>query len=115
MSISDLVSAEFKEGDFNEDIAYGQRLLVGLGYSVGRQDGYFDDSTARAVYAFRVDAKAEANNVMDRKFFSALKAKVEEYRNDRANDAQLQMAIGYINHVISKMKTPTYVDCWSFV
>ena len=35
---------------------------------------------------------------MDRVFFTALKEKVEAFRNDRQNDDQLQMAIGYIHH-----------------
>ena len=95
-----LVSAEFNEGDFNEDIAYGQRFIVGLGYNVGRQDGYFDESTpVQSIVPYR--SESGSKQVMDRKFFSALKAKVEEYRNNRENDDQLQMAIGYINHVLS--------------
>lgn len=97
-----LVSEEFKEGDFNEDVAYGQRMLTALGYSVDRQDGYFDESTARAVHSFRADAKVKADNIMDRIFYSALKDQVETYRKDPANDAQLQMAIGYMNHMLSK-------------
>ncbi|WP_269051494.1 S41 family peptidase [Sporosarcina sp. G11-34] len=97
-----LVSEEFKEGDFNDDVAYGQRLLIGLGYSLGREDGYFDKGTKKAIKEFQSDSKAETSGVMDRDFFKALKDEVEKYRNDIDNDAQLQMAIGYIHHVISK-------------
>lgn len=89
-------------GDYHEDISYGQRLLIGLGYSVGRDDGYFDESTALAVHAFRQDAKVQTDSIMDRKFFTALQEKVEAYRKDIANDTQLQVAIGYVHHVLSQ-------------
>lgn len=97
-----LVTEVYKDGDFHDDIAYGQRLLAGLGYSVERQDGYFDESTARAVHAFRVDSKVKVAESMDRVFYSALKEKVEAFRNDRQNDEQLQMAIGYIHHEMNE-------------
>ena len=96
-----LVSGDFKEGDFNDDIAYAQRLLAGLGYSVGREDGYFDESTANAVHSFSVEVNTDANYTMDQKFFSSLKKTVEEYRNKKENDAQLQMALDYLGYVIS--------------
>ena len=95
-----LVTEVYKEGDFHDDIAYAQRLLAGLGYGVDRQDGFFDESTAHAVEAFRAAAKVEAEGAMDRLFFTALKDSVELFRNDRQNDDQLQMAIGYIHHKI---------------
>ena len=38
-----LVSAEYNEGDFADDVAYSQKLLAGLGYNVGREDGYYDE------------------------------------------------------------------------
>ena len=93
-----LVADDYKEGDYHDDIAYGQRLLKGLGYDVGREDGYFDEQTANAVLAFRSDAKVEADNKMDRLFFSTMKERVEAFRADKKNDKQLQMAIGYMHH-----------------
>ncbi|AMQ07510.1 S41 family peptidase [Sporosarcina psychrophila] len=95
-----LVTEVYTEGDYHDDIAYGQKLLTGLGYSVARNDGFFDESTSRAVSAFREDAEVEAGPTMDRLFFSTVKIKVEEFRNDRKNDDQLQMAIGYIHHIV---------------
>lgn len=92
----------YAAGDYHEDVAYGQRLLAGLGYSLDRDDGYFDESTALAVHAFRVDAEVAPESIMDRKFFAALQEKVESYRKDKANDVQLQVAIGYIHHLLSE-------------
>ena len=93
-----LVTDDYKEGDFHDDIAYAQRLLSGLGYEVKRQDGFFDEATAKAVKTFRADAKVKKGKEMDRKFFITLKEQVETFRNERANDEQLQMAIGYMYH-----------------
>lgn len=92
----------YAEGDYHEDISYAQRLLSGLGYSVGRDDGYFDESTVVAVRAFRMEAKVPEENIMDRKFFTALQEKVEAYRKDKENDKQLQVAIGYVHHLLSE-------------
>ncbi|MDW0116988.1 S41 family peptidase [Sporosarcina thermotolerans] len=91
----------YAEGDYHEDISYAQKLLVGLGYAVDREDGYFDESTALAVHAFRVDSKIPTENIMDRKFFASLRERVENYRKDKKNDVQLQVAIGYVHHLLS--------------
>lgn len=91
----------YAEGDYHEDIAYAQRLLLGLGYKVERDDGYFDESTGVAVHEFRVDVKESPESIMDRKFFAAIRTKVEDYRKDKANDTQLQVAIGYVHHLLN--------------
>ncbi|MER2089472.1 MAG: S41 family peptidase [Sporosarcina sp.] len=93
-----LVPEVYSEGDYHDDVAYTQKLLTGLGYSVARTDGYFDESTSHAVSAFLKDAEAKEGNTMDRLFYTTLKKKVEEFRDDPLNDDQLQMAIGYIHH-----------------
>lgn len=93
-----LVTVDYKKGDYNDDIAYAQRLLAGLGYKVEREDGYFDEQTATTVEIFRKDAKIKANDKMDREFFVAIKEQVEAFREDRKNDTQLKMAIDYLLH-----------------
>ena len=97
-----LVTAEYKEGDFSEDVAYAQRLLKGLGYSVEREDGYFDEETVNAVKKFRKEAKVKKGSDMDRLFFATIKEQVEEFRDDGQNDDQLQMALDYILHVVQE-------------
>ena len=97
-----LVSVDYKEGDFADDIAYAQRLLKGLGYNLEREDGYFDELTASAVKDFSEDAKVASNSKMDRQFFKTLKEQVETYREDRENDDQLRMALDYLLHVVEK-------------
>ena len=48
-----IISKNYKEGDFSEEIAYVQTVLKGLGYSISREDGYFDQVTAKAVAQYR--------------------------------------------------------------
>ena len=97
-----LVSDEYKEGSFSDDVAYGQRLLKGLGYSIEREDGYFDEETVHAVKDFRQEAKVKKGSDMDRLFFATIKEQVEKFREDRENDDQLQMALDYILHVVQE-------------
>lgn len=93
-----LITDEYVEGDFNEDVAYAQRLLAGLGYSVSRDDGYFDEKTAQAVRTFRTDKLISTADKMDKHFFDGLKKQVELFRDDKENDYQLQMALDYLAH-----------------
>ncbi len=95
-------TGSYKLGDFDEDIAYAQRLLMGMGYSLSRKDGYLDESTVDAVQSFRSAAKVNVDQLMDREFFVTLKEEVEKFRADQENDDQLQMAVGYIHQ---KMKS----------
>lgn len=97
-----VVPERFQVGDYNEQIAYAQRLLQALDYPIERLDGYFDEDTAAAVHAFRADKQIAEDKIMDRPFFAELKSTVEAYRKDRTNDEQLQMAIGYMIHQLEK-------------
>ncbi|MBB4824495.1 carboxyl-terminal processing protease [Sporosarcina luteola] len=97
-----IVTDIYSPGNYHDDIAYAQRLLGGLGYKVDRTDGFFDESTAAAVQQFRQDGQLDAEDIMDRKFFSLLRERAEDYRKDRSNDIQLQMAIGYMHHVLTE-------------
>ncbi len=91
-----MVTETFKEGHFNEQIAYAQRMLKALDYQPGRTDGYYDKDTAAAVLAFRADRQIAESKSMDRIFFIALKETVEEFRNEPKNDKQLRMAVDFL-------------------
>lgn len=97
-----LVAEDYKEGDYHDDIAYAQRLLVNLGGQLERDDGYFDEETVKAVLAFRQAKNLENTAVMDRTFFVSLKEEVETFRMKKKNDKQLQMAIDYLQHELTK-------------
>ena len=95
-----LVSVEYNEGDFAEDIAYSQKLLAGLGYNIVREDGYFDEATIDAVKEFQGYSKVAESGKMDRQFFMALQKEIETYRENRENDDQLQMGLDYLLHLL---------------
>jgi carboxyl-terminal processing protease len=97
-----LVSAEYNEGDFAEDVAYSQKLLIGLGYDAGREDGYFDEATTKAVKEFQVYSKVTESGKMDRQFFTALQKEIETYRENQENDVQLQMGLDYLLHLLKE-------------
>ncbi|QUW21650.1 S41 family peptidase [Sporosarcina sp. Marseille-Q4063] len=97
-----LVSDEYNEGDFADDIAYSQRLLAGLGYSTGRDDGYFDEGTTEAVKEFQVFSKVKESGKMDRQFFTALQKEIVTYRENKENDVQLQMGLDYLLHLLKE-------------
>lgn len=97
-----VIADVYKEQQFNDDIAYAQRVLKSLGYDPGRVDGFFDETTSQTIADFMKDEKVESTGEMDSKFFQTLKASAEAYRNDRANDEQLSMAVGYLHHKLSE-------------
>ncbi|GKV67550.1 peptidase S41 [Sporosarcina sp. NCCP-2716] len=92
----------YAEEQFNDDIAYAQRILKALDYEPGRVDGYFDDATKKAVAKFQKDEEQKSSGKMDAAFFQALKTRAEAVKGDRANDEQLAMALGYLHHALSK-------------
>jgi carboxyl-terminal processing protease len=94
------VEGSFQPGDYGEDVGYAQRVLAALGYDVTREDGYYDETTLKAVERFRDNEKLEPGGAMDDAFFRALRAKVIEYKGEEKNDDQLQLAVGYMKHVL---------------
>lgn len=93
-----IVTEVYKKGDLHDDIAYAQRLLNDLGYTLKKEDGYFDAATESAVQAFRKKVEIKKTKTMDRAFFTALKEEVEAFKNEKDNDHQLQMSLDYLLH-----------------
>lgn len=92
---------DFKEGSFNEEVAYAQKVLTGLGYDVGRTDGFFDEQTTQAVQLYREQKDLSAGNHMDDAFFESIREQVIAYKEDTEHDLQLQMGISVLMHKIS--------------
>lgn len=97
-----MVTDTMKEGHFNDEIAYAQRMLKAFGHRPGRTDGYFDQETAEAVQAFRTEQEIKEGYDMDREFFTTLKTAAEEYRAEPKNDKQLRMAIDFLINELAK-------------
>lgn len=87
------LSGEFGEGDFSEEIAYTQKVLSGLGYSITRTDGFFDEDTAEAVILYRERNDLKKGRQMDDVFFTSIREQVTAYKQKTENDVQLNMGI----------------------
>ncbi|PIC69440.1 peptidase S41 [Sporosarcina sp. P16b] len=97
-----MVTDTMKEGHFNDQVAYAQRMLKAFDHRPGRTDGYFDRETAEAVHAFRAEYEIKEGYDMDREFFTALKTAAEEYRAEPKNDKQLRMAVDFLVNKLEK-------------
>lgn len=87
------LSGEFGEGDFSEEVAYTQKVLSGLGYSITRTDGFFDKDTAESVVQYRKKNKLKNGRHMDDEFFASIREQVTSYKQNVENDVQLNMGI----------------------
>ncbi|SIT69060.1 S41 family peptidase [Edaphobacillus lindanitolerans] len=94
------VDGRYRPGDYGEDVGYAQRVLGALGYEISRKDGYFDETTEKAVEKFRNDEDLQPGRAMDRDFFRSLRSRITKYQADVKNDEQLQLAIGYMKHAL---------------
>ncbi|MEL4024142.1 S41 family peptidase [Lysinibacillus endophyticus] len=92
------LSGEFAEGDFNEEVAYVQKVLNGLGFNVGRTDGFYDEQTADAVALYRERNDLRKGRHMDDAFFSSIREQVTKYKEDMDNDVQLNMGLSVMLH-----------------
>lgn len=90
------ISGRYKEGDFSEDIQAVQQVLKAQGYSINREDGYFDRTTADAVSEYSKKHNLDGHKEMDETFLFTLRQDVVKYRENLENDLQLQMAVGYL-------------------
>ncbi|MEE3807495.1 MULTISPECIES: S41 family peptidase [Lysinibacillus] len=99
------LTGKFKVGDMSEEIAYSQTALQKLGYQIDRLDGYMDETTAEAVNLYRKQKKlklAEDEFYMDTTFFNSLNETLKNYKADRQNDQQFQMATSFLLHTIEQ-------------
>ena len=87
------LSGEYGEGDFSEEIAYCQKVLSSLGYSIPRTDGFFDEDTADAVVQYRKKMELKDGRHMDDPFFASIREQVNSYKEVLENDDQLNMGL----------------------
>ena len=93
---------EFKLGDMGEEIAYAQKVLEKLGYSLARTDGYFDKSTESVVEKYRKQEKLPSGKQLDTELFSKLHEQILSYKEDTTHDTQLQMGLSVLLHNIEQ-------------
>jgi carboxyl-terminal processing protease len=97
-----IITKDYTIGDFSEDISYVQQVLDALGYTATRTDGYFDEGTANAIVQFRKNHKIIEGNDIDAQFIQTFMKVVQDEKNKRENDPQVQMGISYILHELEQ-------------
>ncbi|MDY0408905.1 S41 family peptidase [Virgibacillus soli] len=70
-----------------------QMMLHGLKYYDGREDGYFDKETEKAVKAFQKDNKLKQTGIVDEQTASLVEAKIIEHIRNGEDDQQLEKAL----------------------
>lgn len=85
----------------NEDVKVLQTMLPALGYSVSRNDGYYDQQTVDAVKAFQTDNSLVVNGEVDEQMMGLLESKVIEAIRDPNNDNQLKAAVQYLREKLA--------------
>jgi carboxyl-terminal processing protease len=80
----------------NEQVQTAQKMLNGLGYGPGREDGYFDNQTATAVKAFQTQSNIPITGNIDTQTANSLEEAVMNAVKNESNDLQLQVALKYI-------------------
>jgi carboxyl-terminal processing protease len=80
----------------NEQVQTAQKMLNGLGYGTGREDGYFDNQTATAVKAFQTQSNIPITGIIDTQTANSLEEAVMNAVKNESNDLQLQVALKYI-------------------
>jgi len=77
----------------NSDVKNLQYMLMALGFSPNRTDGYYDAKTAIAVKSFQRMAGLTATGTADRETMMAIQDKYREFLKDPVHDVQLQAAV----------------------
>jgi carboxyl-terminal processing protease len=77
----------------NEKVKNAQKMLDELGFEPGRTDGYFSETTEKAVKAFQQQHDIKPTGVIDFETASALEGAVIEEMKKEKNDLQLQTAL----------------------
>ncbi len=87
-----LVSSDvvMKENEFSDDIKTVQTMLKAVGFDPGREDGFFDAATTKAVKQYQTAEKLEPTGIVTGETTRALIADVREAI--QANDTQLEKA-----------------------
>ena len=91
----------FEQGDLHEAISHVQTILHELGYTVSRQDGYFDEETALAMQLFRAHYNLPNDPKLDERLFEEVQRQLLVFKENRENDTQLQMALDFLAHELT--------------
>lgn len=91
----------FKYDMLGEDVKNAQLMLKGLGFDPGREDGYFDKNTERALKKFQSSHGIETSGMLDVKTIEKLESSLIELIRDPKNDTQLNRAMEEVRKEIT--------------
>lgn len=77
----------------NDQVKNAQEILKWLGYPPGRNDGYFNESTMKAVRAFQRENGLKVSGKIDKKTAAALDQAIVAEVKKEENDTQLQTTL----------------------
>ncbi|BAD65596.1 MULTISPECIES: S41 family peptidase [Shouchella] len=87
------VEETFVKDQVSDQIGNAQKMLTGLGFDVGRDDGYFDEKTEEAIIAFQQSHDLQANGELNEETAGKLQEDILSHIRDTANDEQLKRAV----------------------
>lgn len=82
---------EWKQTDSSTDVKNAQKMLKAIGFDPGREDGYFDENTKKAIIELQKDAQLEPNGILSGKTSMELMSRLSQ--TIQKNDTQIQKAI----------------------
>jgi len=84
----------FEYDSVDDSIRVTQMALDFLGYDVGRKDGYFDQTFAEALNAFKLDSGLSDDEILDSRTFEQVVSRTRyALSTDKSKDSQLMKAI----------------------
>ena len=84
----------FEYDSVDDSIRVTQMALDFLGYDVGRKDGYFDQTFAEALNAFKLDSGLSNDGILDSRTFEQVVSRTRYVLStDKSKDSQLMKAI----------------------
>lgn len=87
------IEEPLKYDDNSPRIANIQVMLNGVGYKTDRTDGYFDQSTEKAIERFQRDKGLDSNGIIDAETAAMIERAVIEKIRNKEDDLQLDEAI----------------------
>lgn len=87
------IESPFKLDDNSSRIENIQIMLKGLGYDIDRTDGYFDQSTEKAVESFQGEKDLKVDGIIDEETASMIEADIIDKIRNKEDDLQLKKAI----------------------
>ncbi|PWW08301.1 carboxyl-terminal processing protease [Paenibacillus cellulosilyticus] len=91
-----------KKDQIGDDVSSLQHMLNALGYKTDRTDGYFSESTEKAVRQFQQSSSLPVTGVVDNATADAIEKGVVAWIRNPANDVQLNKALGTVREKLKK-------------